>query len=1108
MNYCTHCNDGSPFYLKWQSITTNKLLKYIVVMKLIILLTIMGLQVSAAALGQQVTLNVKNAPLYQIMKDLQKQSGYSFFMKAEDTKTANPVTLNLKDASIEKTLQIIFTNQPLKYEINGKMIILTPKEKPTGNFVEKGMEVSRFITITGKVTDEQGAPLPGASVRASGKATVTNEKGEFTLSGVEENAAVGISYLGYITKTVKATGDFILAQLQTKAGELSETVIKGYYKTTKELNTGSVGVIKAIDIAKQPVNDFTMALQGRIAGLNVVQTSGVPGAPLTINVRGFNSIANGNEPLYIIDGVPFPSTSIAQLSNATGGNRRVSPLNSIRPDNIESVTVLKDADATAIYGSRGANGVILISTKQGKAGQTKVDLNAYQGISKVPKFFDLMNTSQYLAMRNEAFKNDNATPNALQYDVNGTWDKNRYTDWQKTMVGGIAKVTDATASISGGTALTQYLFSGGYRHETTVFPGDYPNNLGSANLSISHRSENNKFRLSLSTNYAYSNYRVPLADFTNFIYMAPNAPAIYDEKGNLNWQNGTFQNPIANTLQKAQTVTDNLVTNLGLSYQLFTGLELKLNTGYNLIKLDENQIIPATSLIQRTGDDITLSRSYSRGNSNTRTVNLEPQLNYIHSIGLHHFEGLIASTFQSTNQQGDRIDAFGYSSDALIENPAFATYKSAFTSYSQYRYTAVFGRIGYNYNGKYILNLTGRRDGSSRFGESNRFGNFGAVGAAWIFSKEAFIKNNLSFLSFGKIRGSIGRTGNDQLGDYQYLSTYMAQGASYSGGASLAPSKLTNPYFGWETIDKLELGMELGFLNDRLHVNVNFFRNRTKNQLVGYSLSPSAGFSTVTANLPAVIQNKGWEMELSSTNLETARFSWHSSFNLTLPKSKLISFPNLAGTSYATTYVVGQPMRLTFLYQYTGIDANTGLYTFEDLNKDGRISSVDDRKPMFIGQKFYGGLSNTFNYGGLSLDIFFQFVKQTGRKYVGKTLPGVFSQTSGNQPTLVLDHWTKPGDKTAFQRFNSNNSASAPYSRFVNSNAIITDASFLRLKNIMASYTISSEWIQKIHMQQVRVYLQAQNLLTFTKYKNADPESGVGGIPPLRTTTAGLQFTF
>jgi TonB-linked SusC/RagA family outer membrane protein len=1107
MNYCYECNEGLPFYLKRRASSTKRILKYLVVMKLILLITFFSLQVSAAIFAQQITLSYENAPLKEVMQAVRKQSGYYFFIESEYLKMAKPVTVKLNQASIEKTLEAIFANQPFDYQIDGKAITLTPKKE--SSIIEKVKSFFSVIDIKGKVTDELGNALPGASVKAGGKVAVTNGNGEFYISGIAENATVEISYIGYTTKTLKAgKGDFIIVQLVSKAGDLSETIIKGYYSTTKTLNTGSVGSIKTADITKQPVSDPLMALEGRISGLYISQTSGVPGASINIFLRGQNSIANGNSPLYIIDGIPFNSKSLSQTENAAISS--LSPFANFRASDVESIDVLKDADATAIYGSRGANGVILITTKKGKEGKTKFNVNLYSGTGKIATKLNLLNTKQYLEMRNESFRNDNDSPQSYEYDLNGTWDTTRYTDWQKVLIGGLSKVTDVSANLSGGNAQTQFIFGVGYRRETTVFPGDFSDKIGSAHVNINHNSNDKKFDFNLSASYSNNNNQLPKTDLTQSIFMAPNAPAIYDNKGQLNWENNTFKNPVALLLQKSMSVTENLISNLTVAYNIIDGLQLKGNLGYNSIKLNDVTLIPFSSLTPNLSNPPG-RRINNAGFNAIKSWIAEPQISYTKTITNHHFDALVAATFQENIQNGLVQQARGFSSDEILENPSAATILTSSASYTQYRYSAFFARLGYDYLGKYILNFTGRRDGSSRFGPKRRFGNFGAIGAAWVFSKESWIKESLPFLSLGKLRGSIGKTGNDQLTDYDYLSTFLS-GNNYFGTSGLYAYKLTNPYYGWETINKTEAAIELGILRNRILLTTNLYRNRTSNQLVGYSLPAIAGFTTVTANLPAVIENKGIEIELNTVNVKATNFRWNTSVNITFPRNKLVSYPNIESSSYANTYAVGQSLSSKLLFKYEGVDKETGLYTFKDLNKDGAITSPGDVVPVFVGQRYYGGINNSFSYKGLSLDIFFQFVKQTGFSFKSYFMPGLWLSTGSNQPVSVLDRWRSVGDLATNQKFsNTFEEAYTQYNNFVYSDGDISDASFIRLKNISLSWNLPESWNKRVRLQNARIYLQAQNLWTITNFKGMDPESQQFGqnpyLPPLRILTAGIQIS-
>ncbi|PTS93139.1 SusC/RagA family TonB-linked outer membrane protein, partial [Pedobacter sp. HMWF019] len=425
----------------------------------------------------------------------------------------------------------------------------------------------------------------------------------------------------------------------------------------------------------------------------------------------------------------------------------------------------------------------------------------------------------------------------------------------------------------------------------------------------------------------------------------------------------------------------------------------------------------------------------------------------------------------------------------------------------RYRYSAAYARLGYNYQDQYLINFTARKDASSRFGPGKQIANFGAVGGAWIFSKQDVIKDNLSFLSFGKLRASYGITGNDQISDYKFLSTYSANGLAYQGVAGLNPTSLTNPNYGWESVKKLEAGLDLGFIKDRILFNVSWYQNRTGNQLVGYSLPSITGFTSIQANLPAVIQNRGTEFELTTHNISGKDFSWTTSANLSVPRNKLLSYPNLANSSYATTYVEGMPLSISFLFHYTGVDPTTKQYTFEDVNKDGQVTYGSDRKPVFVGQKYFGGLNNSITYKGFQLDFFLQFVKQNGYNFLG-SVPGAFSN-SANQLASVIQS-TNGG--TGVQNFTQDYSSGLnnAYSSYFSSDGNLTDASFIRLKNISLSWNLTEKYLNYLKLRNVRIYVQGQNIFTITKYKGLDPEfsgSQLASLPPLRIIMAGIQLS-
>jgi TonB-dependent starch-binding outer membrane protein SusC len=433
-------------------------------------------------------------------------------------------------------------------------------------------------------------------------------------------------------------------------------------------------------------------------------------------------------------------------------------------------------------------------------------------------------------------------------------------------------------------------------------------------------------------------------------------------------------------------------------------------------------------------------------------------------------------------------------------------------NYTEYRYQAIFGRLNYNIQDKYILDITTRRDGSSRFGPGNQFANFGAVGAAWIFSSEDFVKKQIPFLSFGKLRSSYGTTGNDQIGNYQYLSTYSPSYYPYQNSSGLVPTSLSNPNYAWETNKKFEVGLDLGFLKDRILFSVSYYNNHSSNQLVGYSLPYITGFSSVQENFPAVVRNTGLEFSLNAGLVKSRSFSWSISANLSIPRNMLVSFPNIEQSGYYNQYVVGQPLSIHPLFQYLNVDPNTGIYQFVDSKGKPTLSPVypDDIKPLKkVAIDYFGGLQNHFQYKGWNLEIFFQFTKQTGWTYMKNyfTVPGML----GNQPAAVMNRWKTTGDIEPFQKFSQGyDSAYTAFSSTVFlSDHVIDDASFIRLKNVSLSYTFPNASIAKIKMQYLKIYLQAQNLITFTSYFGMDPENqSTSSLPPLKVITAGIQFTF
>ncbi|WP_310555185.1 SusC/RagA family TonB-linked outer membrane protein [Flavobacterium sp.] len=964
-------------------------------------------------------------------------------------------------------------------------------------------------TITGTVNDVNGA-LPGVTVtvKGTGITTLSNLNGSYIITANPTDAII-FSYIGYMTIEIDINNrQTIDLMMQEDTSMLQEVTINaGYYSVKEKERTGSIARITAKDIEKQPVTNVLAAMQGRMAGVNITQTTGVPGGGFSIQIRGLNSLRNtSNEPLYIIDAIPYSSESIGSFSTSSLLGGLSSPLNSISPDNIENVEVLKDADATAIYGSRGSNGVVLITTKKGKIGKTRFTANYSKGAGRVTRFMDLMNTEQYLAMRREAYANDGITTYpANAYDLNGAWDQNRYTDWQKELTGGTAEYTNLNATVSGGNSSTQFLMSGNFAKQTTVFPGDFRYKKGNIHLTANHESENKKFRISFSGGYTVQDNNQPYLDLTrDSRLLAPNAPALYDANGNINWQNNTFNNPLRHLNGKYSALTYDLLANSVVSYNVLPNLELKSGFGFTELRHQESSTAPSTIYNPAFGIGTDNSILFLN-NSGRQSWIVEPQTNWSKTYGKATVSVLAGGTFQ--NKTGNQIvhQALGFPSNSLIYNLAAAS-NVTITQNDEtvYKYQAFFGRVNLKWDDTYIINLTGRRDGSSRFGPGKQFATFGAIGAAWLFTNEKVLKDN-KIISFGKLRASYGTTGNDQIGDYQFLDTYTTTGVSYDGVVGLEPSRLFNPAFGWETNKKFEVALETGFLKDRIFLTAGWYSNRSSNQLVGIPLPGTTGFTSVQANLDATVENRGLEITLRSVNFHNKDFTWSTNFNISSSKNELISFPGLEASSYRNQFVIGQPINIVKVYHFTGVDPATGLYQFEDVNGDGFISEPEDKQTVKnLNPKFFGGLQNQLKYKQFQLDFLLQFVKQ--ENYNANTtfnMPG----TRSNQLASTSDHWQNAGDVSPHQMYSATNgSADEAYFYYTESDASISDASYIRLKNIALTYDVPEKWLNKMRC---RISITGQNLLTFTKFKGADPEFQMyDRLPPLKVITAGMQISF
>ncbi|MDQ0106852.1 TonB-linked SusC/RagA family outer membrane protein [Chitinophaga terrae (ex Kim and Jung 2007)] len=1103
------------------------------VLMVLLAITLINSKLYGADSGGQTTevfYSVKNGSLIDILSDIGKRINYKIYYPPEavDDLKSKRYTIKFRGAEIREVMNYLFNDITLwTYKMHNNEIQIL-RSIP----IQAVDSLPNVQSVFGVIKDISGNVVPGATVKVknSNKGTTTDNEGKFTLSNIQKGDRLIISSIGYQTKELTAGNQTVIAELNPFINNLNETQIVAYGSTTKRYNTGNVSTVKASEIKDLPVSNPLLALQGRVPGLEIQPANGLAGAGVSIRVQGSNSLTNGNDPLIIIDVIPYPSQTIPGttiLSNILGSNggaksydQMGSPLSFLNTADIESIDVLKGADATSIYGSRGANGAIIISTKKGKAGKTSVTFNIQSGFKTVGKQLSLLNGSEYLSMRREAIKNDGGIVSPYDYDLNGTWDTTISHNWQKELTGGAAFNMTSNLSITGGSDNTKYLISGNYSKENYVYPQFFNktnDTRGGVHFNISSGSNNNRFTIQFTGNYMYDNNQLPPSDYMPLaLRLSPVAPSLLTPDGDINWVLNsagveTYGNPISNSMKKYEIKSTSITSSINLSYEILPSLKASAVLGYTSINSRQMLTTPLTS-IPPSSRNFGVTNSLDITNNKNEYINIEPMLEYGKTFGESKLNFLVGTTITNNKSIFDGVLASGFSSDLLIEDLASATaFSSANSGNNIYRYNAAFGRVTYHLKDKYLIQLSGRRDGSSRFGSENQFHNFGSIAAAWIFSEEKFIKNSLPFLNFGKIRSSYGTSGNDQIGDYRFLTLYQStyNPRPYQGIPALVPSGLSNPFLQWESIKKWDIALETGFLDQRLSLNINYALNRSSNQLMTVSLPYTTGFDNISLNLGAKVQNKSWEFALTSINIKSPRITWLSTVNLTILRSKLLEFPGLDQSPFAYKYIVGKSPNIQQVYKYAGLNDTTGIFQF--YNKKGEITTTPDvlqdrTSTINTDSKFNGGFINTFTYGNLSLNISLSFDKRFILIQYPPDQPGTFLYTV---PPYMLDRWKNPGDKATYQKYTA---SSQNFEQYINY-TVISDQSFqdvyyIRCNNLTLNYEFPDSWKRAIGASMFNVYIQTLNPFIITNFKKGlDPQTQ-NSLPQLKTFNLGIKGTF
>ncbi len=1013
-------------------------------------------------------------------------------------------------------------------------------------------------TITGKIADDTGQPLAGVSIVEKGtKGGVTSKPdGTYTITVRSSKAVLVFSFVGYADKELIAGNqpviDVTLSPDNSK--KLEQVVVVGYGTQRKKDLTGAIASVSAKDIERVTTNSVDKALQGQVAGLQISTTSGAPGGNTTILVRGISSITGGVEPLFVIDG--YPVTSVG-YSN---------PLSTINPNDIESVDVLKDASATAIYGSRGSNGVIIITTKRGKAGTPKIAFDSYIGVQEVAHKIKLMNAQQFAQFdidgRNAGYldnypagsiNDDNNTRPGTSYDVSDRYRNKAFmdsvgagTDWQ-SVIFRKAVVQSHQVSVSGGSEGTKYSISAGYfNQDGIIIQSNYKRysfkvNVdtkvsGKVNVGISVLpSFSEEFSPPITGHYGSYGLIVSAlgSDPTIPVYNADGSygSSISGESGNA---------PIANPIKianeyKTKTTQFRLFSNAYAEYNMLSNLKLRttIGTDINYYKFRE---FKASTL----ATNAPTAPAFANAANNEATNWLsETTLAYKLGKGQHKLDVIAGFTAQSDYVDAITAGAVNFPDD-LVQNINGGTVNVGTENINRNNILSFLARANYVFHDKYLLTATIRRDGSSRFGENKRWGNFPSAAIGWRVSDEAFMKP-LHFVSDFKIRASYGVTGNNAIGNYRALS--LLSTSNYVMGDALAPGtvpgSLANTNLGWESQSQADIGIDLSLFNNRINIVADYYDKRNKDMLFSVQTPSVTGFTSATVNLGEV-QNKGYEFSLNTRNL-TGKLTWTTAFNITFNHNKVLAmstandkiYGNTGGKGNTNVTQVGSPIGVFYGRRVIGVfnsDAEATAYgaeplaragdvKFKDINGDGKI---DDNDREIIGSphpKYFLGFNNTLSYKGFSLDILTNAM--VGQKVYSGTFTANNSGVQNNAAFIDEARWRSadnPGGGKYGQfgrdiRGGKNNN-------FQYSSLSLFDASFFRIRQINIGYNLPAAVINKYKVQGARIYVGMTNVHTFTKYWGFDPEVGYAGdnqsvlgvdfgtYPMARTTTLGINVTF
>ncbi|MBD2702285.1 TonB-dependent receptor [Spirosoma sp. BT702] len=992
----------------------------------------------------------------------------------------------------------------MKKTLSGRVRLLWGLSVLLPFFVQAQNAPTINATLSGRITDSRTKePLIGATVVIKGttNGSAADDKGRFLLkTGQILPFTLVVSFIGYQTKEVIAESNTINIDLEADAKQLSEVAVVGYGTVERKNLIGSLSKIDPAETKNIPVGSVDAQLQGKVVGVQISSATGVPGERVNIRVRGATSINASNDPLYVVDGVFINNNSLQTIG--TGG-KATSPIADINPSDIERIDVLKDAEATALYGSRGANGVVLITTKRGNFGQKPtVSINASAGAAKAAKLWDLTTGPEHATLVNEWWINTGKDDRTLNRtfenrpfrpiaDGGRGLPEEQQTYDRLSELFRTAQLRNYDVALSGGTQTTKYYIGGGYNTQEAIIK---PVTFNRASFKVNlDQQVNDNIQVGVSNTFTrtYRNQARagdgPAGGLLQAALHTPTYLSPVNEQGVPVGRAGFDNLTLLLNNYQVNTTSLRYIGNLYADAQILPGLKFRTSFGIDYNNYNESEYWNSLLISGSPNGYATSSVSQYTTWLNEQTLTYRKRIGNSHSFGV-----LIGNTLQSDNLTRTYAEGRGFPNDNFTQISSAATTASS-QNWSKSTLASFFGKVDYNFAGKYLIDASLRADGSSRFGSSRKWGYFPAVGAAWRIKQESFLQNN-RVISDLKLRASWGVTGNQNgIGNFAAQGLWTG-GTGYQGSPGIAPQQLGNPDLQWERTRQLNAGLDVSLFNDRIGLEFNVYDKYTSNGLLQIALPGTTGFSNYWSNATE-ISNKGFELGINTVNIQRGGLTWSTSFNVAQNVNRIekLATPLRYGSRELILQQQGTPLYSFWVYKQLYVDPQTGNVVYEDVNKDGKIT-VDDRQLVgSIWPKFFGGLTNTLTYRGFDVNLFFAY--QYGNKIYNHNK--FFGEGGGARDAARIifasnnARWQKPGDITDVPRpdgINVNNYRDGG-SRW------LEDGSFLRLRSLTVGYTLPKTVTKRVGIQGLRVYAVGTNLWLLTKYTGLDPETSASSDP-------------